>query len=133
MSAPGGSGLGCETDPPSLHVERQKRTSSPPPPFQSTSKAGSRSRQASPALEPSSSSVSADSVTGGQGSSQDSPPNSPGTEEAIRRFAMVPVERVMRTAKRLGSPSLNRFIELGEQAKRYLEGLAGTNQRRPLR
>jgi hypothetical protein len=46
---------------------------------------------------------------------------------------MLPVEKVMRTARKLGSPSLNRFIELGEQAKRYLEGLAGTNQRRQQR
>ncbi|KAM0791402.1 hypothetical protein ACM66B_005863 [Microbotryomycetes sp. NB124-2] len=58
------------------------------------------------------------------GAEETSPSLSPTTarnnEETIRSLLAMPVETVVRTAKRVGgSPGLHRFIELGEQAKRY--------------
>jgi hypothetical protein len=47
-------------------------------------------------------------------------------EETVRQFLALPVDQLVRAAKKVGgSPGLHRFISLGEKAREYFERLAG--------
>ncbi|KAK4054441.1 hypothetical protein OIV83_000935 [Microbotryomycetes sp. JL201] len=83
------------------------------------------SRESSPAVSASLSiAVASDVETG-------SPSASPTTmrhEETLRNLFAMPVETVVRTAKRVGgSPGIHRFLELGEAAKKYFTARSKSN------
>ncbi|KAK4053918.1 hypothetical protein OIO90_003755 [Microbotryomycetes sp. JL221] len=55
-------------------------------------------------------------------SSRDGSPNNSTHDETVRQILAMPLDTVVKTAKRVGgSPGLHRFIELGEHAKRFFQ------------